>query len=219
MNKSLNEILKKHELWMQGREYGKRADLRYADLRNANLQNIVLQFASLQYAHLEYVNLQGADLRYADLRGADLEDADLQGANLYETNLQGANLKNTNLSGAILGCTTLRESNIEHANLTTIKNDIWSILEKAKPEVPGLLQALKEGRVDGSVYEGECACLVGTIANLRNTKYDQLEDIVPNTKRPAECWFTGIEEGDTPENNPIVKITVGWVEEFLSLNL
>lgn len=58
----LKEILDNHEMWLAGKEGGKRADLRDADLRGADLRG---------------VDLSGADLRDADLSGADLRSADL----------------------------------------------------------------------------------------------------------------------------------------------
>lgn len=84
----------------------------------------------------------------------------------------------------------------------------------ASREVPGLLLALREGRVDGSQYEGECACLVGTIANLRHCKTVDLGSIRPDSNRPSERWFMAIQPGDTPEKSPITKITIEWIEEW-----
>jgi hypothetical protein len=148
------------------------------------------------------INLSGANLSGADLTRADLTGANLSGANLY-----GANLTRANLSGA----------DLDGANLTHIKQDIWDILLRAPNEIDGLLDALKNGKVEGSVYEGECACLVGTIANVASTKYTDLPLISPNSSWPAEKWFLGIHKGDTPEKSSIVKITVEWVEEFQGL--
>lgn len=145
--------------------------------------------AVLRKANLRKANLHKTDLREADLRWADLRKADLSRANL-------------------------REANLSKANLQEIKEDLFSILEKAKDEIPMLLEALKNGNVDGSVYEGECACLVGTIANIRGINYKIMNDIKPDPNRPIERWFFGIKKGDTPENNPISEITVEWIEEF-----
>lgn len=83
--KKLDEILKKHQKWLDNDPDGERANLRWADLQEANLQGV----------NLQGVNLQGADLRWADLRGADLQEANLQRADLQGVNLQGANLFNT----------------------------------------------------------------------------------------------------------------------------
>ena len=62
---TLNEILKKHELWLKGDPNGKRADLKDADLRCVDLR----------YADLRYAYLKGAYLKGANLRGANLKDA------------------------------------------------------------------------------------------------------------------------------------------------
>ena len=104
---NLQEILEKHELWIQGKLEGVRADLRGADLQGADLQDADLQDADLQDANLRWANLrwaylQDANLRGADLRGADLQGADLQDANLRGANLRGANLRDADLQGANL---------------------------------------------------------------------------------------------------------------------
>lgn len=65
--KKLDEILKKHQKWLDNDPDGERADLREADLREADLQR-----ADLQRANLRWANLQGANLRGANLRGANL---------------------------------------------------------------------------------------------------------------------------------------------------
>lgn len=67
-SEKLQEILEKHELWLENNEEEERADLREADLQEANLQ-----WADLQGANLQEANLRGADLKWADLRGADLD--------------------------------------------------------------------------------------------------------------------------------------------------
>jgi hypothetical protein len=161
--------------------------------------------ADLGGANLRGANLGDADLGGANLRGANLGDADLGGANLGGANLRGANLGGANLGGANLG---------DAEGLEAFKGDFWSILFRSPAEVSGLISALKDGRIDGSVYEGDCACLVGTIANLRHCDYHQIPDVQPSSDRPAERWFMAIRKGDTPETNPISRITVEWAEEF-----
>jgi hypothetical protein len=122
-----------------------------------------------------------------------------------KVDLQGANLRYANLRGA----------NLRGAKLEEIKADVFSILAVAKQEVAGLYDALVRGKVDGSVYQGECACLVGTIAKIRKEDYNKLGiDLRPDSSRPAEKWFLGICKGDTPESSPIVKLTAEWVQEF-----
>lgn len=54
---NINDAITKHKLWLDGKENGEKANLRYADLRRADLRG----------ANLWEANLLGADLRRADL--------------------------------------------------------------------------------------------------------------------------------------------------------
>ena len=58
----LKTVLELHKKWLEGKEEGKRANLRKSNLRGADLQG---------------ANLREADLRGADLQGANLREADL----------------------------------------------------------------------------------------------------------------------------------------------
>ena len=69
----LDDILRKHALWINNESRGERANLCQANLSRADLYQ---------------ADLRGADLYQADLRGADLSRADL-----YQANLSGANLR------------------------------------------------------------------------------------------------------------------------------
>lgn len=60
----LQEILEKHEKWLNDEDGGERANLEYADLTNADLTN----------ADLSNANLSNANLSIADLRNANLKD-------------------------------------------------------------------------------------------------------------------------------------------------
>lgn len=88
----INEIIRKHEMWLENRAGGKRAYLCRADLFVADLR-----LADLRRADLCGAVLYGADLRRADLRRADLRGADLYGADLYRAVLCGADLRGANL--------------------------------------------------------------------------------------------------------------------------
>ena len=93
----LKKILHRHQLWLEGKEGGEQANLRWADLRGADLRE-----ADLCEADLCGANLREVDLRGANLQGADLCRVDLRGANLREVDLQGADLHGANLCGADL---------------------------------------------------------------------------------------------------------------------
>ena len=96
----LQEILVKHEQWLNDDEGGERANLQEANLRGADLQEADLQGANLQEADLQWANLQEADLQGANLQEADLQGADLQWANLRGADLQWADLRGADLRGA-----------------------------------------------------------------------------------------------------------------------
>ena len=151
---------------------------------------------------LEHAVLTDADLRDADLRGAVLRDADLRGAVLRGADLTDADLRGADLRGAVL---------------SPIKNDMFAVLLYAIPEVVNFKKALVEGRIDGSTYEGKCACLCGTLMKSTNTKIASAINMEKNISRPIERFFLGIKKGDTPQTNQLSKIALQWTEEFESL--
>ncbi|KDC23990.1 pentapeptide repeat protein [Bordetella bronchiseptica F4563] len=176
------------------------------DTESGLIARVALEQAVERDANLRGANLRGAYLRGADLGGADLGDANLRGANL-----RGAYLRGADLGGADLGGADLRG-----ADLTPIRDDMWAVLSATPAEVPALIAALKAGRVDGSTYQGECACLVGTLANAREVSYSSIESLEPNSSRPIERFFLSISRGDTPETNQFSKLALEWAEEWLA---
>ena len=107
VNKTLEDILDKHALWLKGESSGKRAYL-----NDANLSHVYLSGANLRDAYLS-----GADLSHANLRGANLRDAYLRGANLSHANLSGADLR-----GADLSYTDLNSANLSGVDLRGANN-------------------------------------------------------------------------------------------------
>jgi hypothetical protein len=190
------------------------ANLRDANLRNANLRDANLSDANLRNANLSDANLRNANLSEANLRDANLSDANLRNANLRNANLRDANLSDANLRNANLSEANLSDANLRNANLQPIRRDFEDILFLAVGEIPGLRLALVEGRVDGTCYEGSCACLVGTIANVRGCSYRTLGALQPDASRPAERFFTNITPGCTPETSQSAAIAVQWIDEF-----
>ena len=117
-------------------------------------------------------------------------------------NLSNANLRHANLTNA----------NFTNANLRQFKHDVWGVLQYAKHEVPNLIEAIKNGKIDGSCYEGECCCLCGTLEKGTGNKLD-----IRDPSSPAEQWFSMIKKGDTPETNQASKMALEWVEEWMEL--
>ncbi len=178
----------------------------------ANLRGAYLEGANLEGAYLEGANLEGANLEGAYLEGANLRGANLEGAYLRGAYLRGANLRGANLRGAYL-----RGAYLRGANLEPIKNDMFVVLLNALQEIPHLKESLIKGLVDGSCYDGECACLNGTLCKTAvNGKRDRLVGM-RDASRPIERFFLGIKKGDTPETNIFSKIALEWVVEFENL--
>ena len=185
------------------------AKLTGAKLTGANLKAANLRGADLGGANLKAANLRGVDLRYANLSHAHLKGANLRGANLTDANLTGADLTDTDLGGADLGYV-----NLEAANLGNVREDFLSVLDSSPTEVPGLRKAIVDGRIDGSSYEGDCACLVGTIAKVRGCDYRVIPNLTPDSLRPAERFFLGIHIGDTPETNQVSALALKWLDKW-----
>jgi hypothetical protein len=178
-----------------------------------------LSSADLRYADLSSANLSYADLSYADLSSANLSSADLRSANLSYADLRSANLSYADLSSANLSYADLSSADLSSADLRTFKADLWMTLTQNRHEVPALVTALRDGKVNGSTYEGECACLVGTIANAKSVPYATLDH---NASNPAEKWFAMIKTGDKPGDDSgggfASKMALEWAEEFCVLN-
>jgi uncharacterized protein YjbI with pentapeptide repeats len=178
--------------------------------------NSLAELAMASKGNLTDANLRDANLTGADLTGADLTDANLTGADLTDANLTDANLTGADLTGAGLRDANLTGADLTGAGLRVIRDDIWAVLCSAPAEADGLRLALVEGRIEGSVYKGECACLVGTLANLRHCGEYAITGLSPNPNRPAERFFLAIRKGDTPETNRASKMALQWVDEFLA---
>lgn len=104
---------------------------------------------------------------------------------------------------------------VEQLPLDIIRADFFDMIQPFQKERVGLRAALVEGRIEGTLYGGECCCLVGTIAKLGNhPNFDTIPNLAPDQTRPAELFAVAIHEGDTPENNPVSKQLIAWIDEF-----
>ena len=101
--------------------------------------------------------------------------------------------------------------------LIQCRDDLWSVLLTVPAEVAFLRKALMDGKVNGSSYTGECACLVGTISHARKCDIYSLGILKPNASRPAEQFFLNIREGGTPKKNPFAKLAVDWIDQWVEL--
>ena len=197
-----------------------KANLSFADLSFADLSFANLSFADLSFADLSFANLSFADLSFADLRSADLSFADLSSADLSSANLSSANLSSANLSSADLRSA----KNISQSYINICSRDMLFVFEHLKAELPFLLKALIEGKVNGTQYVGVCACLIGTLAKAKDltTESEMEKEVCPlipfydmGLHNPGEQWFWQIREGDTPENSFFAKHAVELIDSIL----
>ena len=98
--------------------------------------------------------------------------------------------------------------------LSMVRADVFAVMSKSPQEVPALRLALKNGKVDGSTYNGECGCLLATLATARGCRFDQIPGVIPNSERPSEEFYKLIHPGDTPETNWAADFAHRWAEEF-----
>jgi len=181
-----------------------------------------LEKAVSESANLYGANLYGANLHGANLYGANLRGADLYGANLYGANLRGANLYGANLRGADLYGANLRGANLENLPkdyINQCSRDMLFIFQCLKNELPYLREKLIKGEVDGSQYEGECACLIGSLGKA-DGGVDKVCAAIPfyekGTHNGGEAWFLNIRKGDTPETNAFAKHAVELIDMVLA---
>lgn len=113
----LKEILKSHELWLNDKKAGKRANLSKCDLAEFNLEQVNLEKANLEASDLRRVNLYGANLIQSNLRKALLSNADLQATELIEADLRHAKLDEADLLASDLRRADLRYADFTKANL------------------------------------------------------------------------------------------------------
>jgi hypothetical protein len=208
------------------------ADLRCADLRGAYLEGAYLEGADLRGAYLEGTNLGGTNLEGADLRGAylegtnlggtNLEGADLRGADLRGAYLEGAYLEGANLEGANLRGADLRGANektLPESYINQCSRDMLYVFEHARNELPYLREKLVSGHVNGTQYEGECACLLGSLGKGNITCVRKVVKAIPyydmGLHNFSEQWFYNIKSGDTPETNFFAKHALKLIDEVL----
>jgi hypothetical protein len=116
---------------------------------------------------------------------------------------------------ANLSYADLSSANLRYADLSDIVEDFYKVLELAKSEVPELYKSIWDGKINGSSYQGECACLVGTIANIKKVNYECIDGLKPDSDRLSERWFLGIKTGDMPQNSEVSKLTAEWMEKYM----
>ena len=119
----------------------------------------------------------------------------------------------------------LTDAVLTGADLREFKTDLIAEILKLPNELENLRDTLIAGKIDGSTYTGECACLAGTIANHRGiegiSSGKEIQEngiaFMTDSNSPREQWFMNIRKGDTPETNQCAKFALEWIDEAISI--
>ena len=145
-----------------------------------------------------------------------VEEAVASGSDMSYSDMSGADMRGSNMSGADMRGIPLSKLPQDYVNQCS--RDILFILDHLTAEVPFLREKLIAGEVDGSQYEGDCACLIGTLANA-DGGVAKVCSAIPfyekGTHNYGEMWFLNIRKGDTPENNEFAKHALVLIDTVL----
>jgi uncharacterized protein YjbI with pentapeptide repeats len=132
----LEEILGKHQQWIESKEAGAQANLTNTDLSWANLTGADLSDANLTNARLRAANLTNAKLIAANLTGAYLAHANLTKAELGQADLTGAWVNWVNFDRAIFEPKSLPQlsgiSQAENLELITYRYNPAALVQLRK---------------------------------------------------------------------------------------
>ena len=88
----LDELVRKHKLWLEGKDGGEKLVLIDCDLTGSNLTGSDLSRSNLTGSNLTRSNLTGSNLTRSNLTRSNLRGSDLSRSNLSGSNLTGSNL-------------------------------------------------------------------------------------------------------------------------------
>ena len=185
--------------------YKNNKSLKYGDYRNSIFKYLTFDGSTFDGATFDGATFYGSTFNRATFYGATFYGATFYGATFYGATFYGATFYGATFYGATFDEKTLRN----------FKHDFWGVLIRYKNEVPALIEHIKNGKINGSCYSGECCCLMGTFAKIKNLNIEDNQFSIKDASSPAEQWFTMIKPGDTPENNYASKMALKWIEEFL----
>ena len=100
------------------------------------------------------------------------------------------------------------------------RDDLHRWCDRLPDRVPALLSAAREGRMDGSQFQGECRCVIGTLGTARECFINEMATIVfggrleRNYKDPIENYFLKIRPGFTPANSPTMAHVERWIVQW-----
>ena len=186
-----NAIMDSHEKWLKNKAEGQQALF-------SNIYGVGIVAKNRSFDETRFVDSSFVDSSFV---GSSFDDSRFVGSRFDETRFDGSRFDGSSFS-------TL--------NFNNAKNDFFATLLYLPSEVAALKAALIEGRIDGSQYEGECACLKGTLERVAKKEEEEI-GWKHDVSAPAETFFLSISQGDTPENSRFSALAVQWIEEWCQL--
>lgn len=108
--KEFDEMMRLHEIWLDGEEGGRRAIMQGEDLRNVNMNR-----ADMMGVNMQRANTQRADMQDANMWGADMRGANMQRANMQRANMQHVDMQHADMRSAEMQRTDMRGVNIDYS--------------------------------------------------------------------------------------------------------
>ena len=88
----LDQILDKHQKWLDGKKNGKCADLSYMDLSCLDMSNRDLSYINFESSNLDFVNMTNVDAISANFDGASLYSPDVYSSCFYDSSFKNAKI-------------------------------------------------------------------------------------------------------------------------------
>jgi hypothetical protein len=181
-------------------------------------------------AKIKTIYINGATIETLDVRnswidaihtpGATIETLDVRNSWIDAIHTIGATIERLDARRSWVGVIYTNDAKIKtlDANgasfVANARENYFCILAKARSYVPALIEALEAGRINGSVYAGECACLAGTPEQERGCDHNRI--VFRDYHPPAERMFFAIGPGMTPDRNSVARQAVAWAREFMA---
>lgn len=107
------------------------------------------------------------------------------------------------------------------------KDDLFRWLDRFPDRVPALLEAVREGRMNGMLFNGPCRCIVGwliyvdddltTADGSSQSANDVANGVGLDCNGPAEKFVHhAVVPGDTPSNSPVMARLERWILEWMA---
>lgn len=184
--------------------------------RGKSLTDLDLAGADLSYLDLDRAYFNRANLFQTSFKRASLDGADFSEATLHQANLTGAVLcnavfTNTDLRGVHFNWgLTLEQQPTDFTGtmLTPIRDDFWAALSTSPANVPDLIKAIANGRIDGDGrYIGKC--------DVQGEYYYYFAPVFHGYGRPVRSFFLMLTPGTRPENSQVAQLLYDWAVEWL----